>query len=281
MIWENCYKERLSKILEQWFETFKSKMKFNDISEVEKSIKSIETCYLREDFKDLNNNEYLFEYKNKALLHVLTQKFSDIKGENEKKDQLFITPNSNLQIELNEIIKQKDLLIISLTEKIDEEKQENSKLVAEITRKSNDEKIKEKGMKYDNENSNLKFENSVLTQKIDILNKMIEDLTEKENQNIQVCKMQIFEQSQAFKDQSNKYEEIISKYKSQVEESKDKLMDYEYLLENKDIMNDIEKNKHEDLNKFLNASIKDLSQKYNVAENLLLEQKYLSLIIEP
>ena len=58
-------------------------------------------------------------------------------------------------------------------------------------------------------------------------------------------------------------------------------MDYEYLLENKDIMNDIEKNKHEDLNKFLNASIKDLSQKYNVAENLLLEQKYLSLIIEP
>ena len=281
MIWENCYKERLSKILEQWFETFKSKMKFNDISEVEKSIKSIESCYLREDFKDLNNNEYLFEYKNKALLHVLTQKFSDIKGENEKKDQLFITPNSNLQIELNEIIKQKDLLIISLTEKIDEEKQENSKLVAEITRKSNDEKIKEKGMKYDNENSNLKFENSVLTQKIDILNKMIEDLTEKENQNIQVCKMQIFEQSQAFKDQSNKYEEIISKYKSQVEESKDKLMDYEYLLENKDIMNDIEKNKHEDLNKFLNASIKDLSQKYNVAENLLLEQKYLSLIIEP
>ena len=281
MIWENCYKERLSKILEQWFETFKSKMKFNDISEVEKSIKSIETCYLREDFKDLNNNEYLFEYKNKALLHVLTQKFSDIKGENEKKDQLFITPNSNLQIELNEIIKQKDLLIISLTEKIDEEKQENSKLVAEITRKSNDEKIKEKGMKYDNENSNLKFENSVLTQKIDILNKMIEDLTEKENQNIQVCKMQIFEQSQAFKDQSNKYEEIISKYKSQVEESKDKLMDYEYLLENKDIMTDIEKNKHEDLNKFLNASIKDLSQKYNVAENLLLEQKYLSLIIEP
>ena len=281
MIWENCYKERLSKILEQWFETFKSKMKFNDISEVEKSIKSIETCYLREDFKDLNNNEYLFEYKNKALLHVLTQKFSDIKGENEKKDQLFITPNSNLQIELNEIIKQKDLLIISLTEKIDEEKQENSKLVAEITRKSNDEKIKEMGMKYDNENSNLKFENSVLTQKIDILNKMIEDLTEKENQNIQVCKMQIFEQSQAFKDQSNKYEEIISKYKSQVEESKDKLMDYEYLLENKDIMNDIEKNKHEDLNKFLNARIKDLSQKYNVAENLLLEQKYLSLIIEP
>ena len=281
MIWENCYKERLSKILEQWFETFKSKMKFNDISEVEKSIKSIESCYLREDFKDLNNNEYLFEYKNKALIHVLTQKFSEIKGENEKKDQLFITPNSNLQIELNEIIKQKDLLIISLTEKIDEEKQENSKLVAEITRKSNDEKIKEKGMKYDNENSNLKFENSVLTQKIDILNKMIEDLTEKENQNIQVCKMQIFEQSQAFKDQSNKYEEIISKYKSQVEESKDKLMDYEYLLENKDIMNDIEKNKHEDLNKFLNASIKDLSQKYNVAENLLLEQKYLSLIIEP
>ena len=91
MIWENCYKERLSKILEQWFETFKSKMKFNDISEVEKSIKSIETCYLREDFKDLNNNEYLFEYKNKALLHVLTQKFSDIKGENEKKDQLFTT----------------------------------------------------------------------------------------------------------------------------------------------------------------------------------------------
>ena len=251
-------------------------MKWNEINDLEKSINAIETCFIKEDFQDFNTNEIILEYKNKALILKLSQKLLINKTENEISNPLSSDSEYRLKNEnLNEAIKQKDILIESLNEKIEEIKEEKLKFISEMSGKNNDEKLRETNIKHCNDNLELKNENIILTQKIEMLNNFIKEINERENQNIQVFKMQIFEQTQALKDQTSKYEEIIKNLKIQIDEGTGKKMESEYLLQNKDLMNEIQYKKLGDLNKIMILSMNDLTEKFIITEKLISEQKYI------
>ena len=280
-----CYRDTIKKHLisemrkelDSWYKSYQCNFAIMEKDERIETIDSIEKFVNGNEFNETNLKEIIQEYKIKALIFSLG-KISNVANSYTENEINQVKENEIKDIteKYKEVIHQKDQSISKQCEKIEEIKKENLRFISELGRKSNDEKLREINMKYLNENLNYQNEVKILEQKIDLLNKMIEDINKREEQNSQIFKLQIIEQSKANKDHINKYEDAIKNIKKDNEEYKDKIMDLEYILKNKEMITSIEINKYEEINKNLIQNIELLNNKLIKAEEKLTEQKYIA-----
>ena len=235
-----------------------------------------------------NEKKFLQEQTNQQILK-LTNDIDNIKSnyekENEKK-QLILDQNKTEISELkDEIVQLKETLAVTEKEKEITANNFNSQLSrmkedfarkmkeSETKRTSNEEKQKDAERKVITIKAECEKEKALLNQKIDHLSKQIEDYARREKETNQEMKSQLKEQSIAFKDKSDKYENTIKTLTIENENFKEKMIDLESSLTNSDLLYSNEKKNHDEYVTKTSKEIKELNEKLQNLKKTYGEEK--------
>ena len=232
--------------------------------------------------KKAENEKKFIEEQNLQKINKMKEELETTKNnlnkENQKK-QIIINQNeekiSELQEELNhmkEVLavteKEKELTTNNFNNQITRLKEDFDRKIkqAEINTNDNEEKQKEAERKYITIKAEFDKEKALLNQKVEHLTRQIDDYSKREKEMKQEINSQLKEQSIAYKDKTEKYENTIKSLNEENEELKEKMVDMESSLEQMGLDLQNEKLKIDELNKKNEQDINEL-------ENELIEVK--------
>ena len=232
--------------------------------------------------KKAENEKKFIEEQNLQKINKMKEELETTKNnlnkENQKK-QIIINQNeekiSELQEELNhmkEVLavseKEKELTTNNFNNQITRLKEDFDRKIkqAEINTNDNEEKQKEAERKYITIKAEFDKEKALLDQKVEHLTRQIDDYSKREKEMKQEINSQLKEQSIAYKDKTEKYENTIKSLNEENEELKEKMVDMESSLEQMGLDLQNEKLKIDELNKKNEQDINEL-------ENELIEVK--------
>ena len=116
-------------------------------------------------------------------------------------------------------------------------------------------------------------EKALLNQKVDHLNKQIDDYLKREKEMKQEISSQLKEQNIAYKDKVDKYEKTIKSLTNENDQLKEHVVDLESTVEGMGIDLQNEKNKNEELTEKTNKEIEELEEDLNNLKKKSIEEK--------
>ena len=239
--------------------------------------------------KKAENEKKFIEEQNMQKIKKMKEELEFTKNnmnkENEKK-QIIINQNqekiTELQEELNhmkEVLavteKEKELTTNNFNNQITRLKEDFDRKIkqAELTTTDNEEKQKEAERKYITIKAEFEKEKALLDQKVEHLTRQIDDYTKREKEMRQEINSQLKEQSIAYKDKSEKYENTIKNLNIENDELKEKLVDLESNLEQMGLDLQNEKSKIDEINKKNEIDINELENEIVLIKNKSQEER--------
>jgi len=194
-----------------------------------------------------------------------------IKQENVELKEQIKSVRENLAI----VEKEKEMMNKNLTSMMERQKQEYESKLNAVNQKSQilEEKQKEAERKLITTQGEAERERALLEQKIDHYSKLIEDYAKREKESGMELKSHVKEQSNAMKESSQKFEIQIRNLNELNDDLKEKLIDLESLLANKEHLFEAERIRADDLQLKFNIEIKDSNDKISSLRKQLADEK--------
>ena len=215
---------------------------------------------LKEDLESTKNNLNKENEKKQIIIDQSKAQINDLQDElNHMKETLAVTQ------------KEKEIATNNFNNQITRLKEDFERKMkqAELSTTDTEERQKEAERRTITIKAKYEKEKALLDQKVEHLNKQIEDYSKREKEMRQEINSQLKEQSIAYKDKSDKYENTIKNLNNEKDDLKEKIVDLELNIENIGIQLQNEKQK--------NAEISEKSEKEIIElENELNRQKKLS-----
>lgn len=237
----------------------------------------------------MNNEMKLQKNENSQMINKLNSDISDMKSNfdreiSKKNNSLETLKHENTELK-DEVSSLKEKLAIlekdkEMTQKnsqaqLDRLKEEYDRKINEISSKNNlnEEKTKEAERRAITVQAEAEREKALLEQKIEHFTKQIEEYARREKESGQEVKSQIREQSNALRETTLKFDAQVKSLNSQNENLKEKILDLEALLGNKEQLYETEKIRADDLQIKFNIETKDLNEKLSMLKKLLADEK--------
>ena len=225
------------------------------------------------------------EQKIKKLKDDLENAKNSYNKENDKK-QILLNQNktqiNDLTEELNQtketlsvLQKEKEIESMNFNNQINRLKDDYERRLKESENKTtdNEEKSKEAQRKLITIKAQYDKDKALLTQRVDLLNKQIDDFTKREKEMKQEMYSQLKEQQIAYKDKGEKYDKTIKSLTAERDQLKESLVDMESNIEGLEMDLQNEKNKNEELTEKTNKEIEELEEELNNLKKASSEEK--------
>jgi hypothetical protein len=268
-------------------ETF---INFEFKDEIFNDFKSKILSFATDFFQNKMQNEInLIKSENSQIINNLQIDITDMKSNFEKeinKKASSITDKNNeinnLKSEISEIKdklavleKENEIYKKNSSEKMEYIKDDYERQIIELTNKlqKSEDKSKEAERRALTVQAEADKEKALLDQKIELLSKQNDDYTKREKDSGVELKSHIKEQTIAFKESTSKYENQIKLLNELNEQLKEKVLDLEGNLSNKEHYSELDKNKLEELSLKFNLEKEDLMNKLNNLKQKLESEK--------
>lgn len=199
------------------------------------------------------------------------QALSDIKSENFALKKEIEILKEKFAIEETE----KDQRMSLLNENLSTLKKEYAMNIDDLKNKISimeEEKIQAE-RKYIKLQANYDKEKALTDQKMDHLNKLVEEHSKKEKSSGQDLKSQLKEQANALREANSKYEKVLKDLNAQTDKLKEKVVDLESSISNKDNLLEIERIKSDELQLKTRTERESLNEKLNVLKKKVDEER--------
>ena len=217
------------------------------------------------DELDNTKNTYAKEIeKNKITISQNKTQLNDLQEEyNHLKETLAVTE------------KEKEIESMNLKNQMERIKDDYERRLKDAENKTtdNEEKSKEAERKVITIKAQFDKEKALLNQKVDHLNKQIDDYLKREKEMKQEVSSQLKEQNIAYKDKVDKYEKTIKSLTNENDQLKEQVVDLESTVEGMGIDLQNEKNKNEELTEKTNKEIEELEEDLNNLKKASIEEK--------
>ena len=162
-----------------------------------------------------------------------------------------------------------------LNDKLINFKEESERIIKELNEKIAfcEDKQRDAERKAITIQGELDKQKALLDQKIDNYSKQIDDYNKREKESVIELRIQIKEQQLANKDSNSKYENLIRTLNNELDELREKVMDYETSISGKESLLELEKSKAEEINIKRTIEINDLKEKVESLKNKILNEK--------
>ncbi len=267
---------------------------FDMKSELFNKFKSKVLNFASEFFLNKMNNEVdIIKQENQQIISKLNCEIKDMKTNYEndltkknynleqlKQDNQFLKDEINkLKENLAILEKEKDLQIKNINDKNDRIKEEYERKINDIYSKLTiqEEKAKDIERKGITVSAEAEKEKALYEQKIEQLTKQLEEYVKREKDSGVELKSHIKEQSIAYKEATAKYDSQAKAMRNELESLREKLIDLESNVQEKDNKLEFEKYRNEELQNKLNFEKNEVGEKLN-AIKIKLEAEKVALL---
>ena len=219
---------------------------------------------LKDDLESAKNNLNKENEKKQIIINQNQTKINDLQEElTHMKEELAVTQ------------KEKEQTTNNFNNQITRLKEEFDRKIkqAELNTNDTEEKQKEAERRAITIKAQFDKEKALLSQKIEHLNKQIDDYTKREKELRQEINSQLKEQSIAYKDKTDKYEKTINTINSENDELKEKIVDLESNIEKMGMELQNEKQKNVENSEKNEKEMIELENEINNLKRTLKEEK--------